>query len=313
MKKSISIILGLFFTGIFLFSCEKRIIESPQFDVQTDSTSYKKGNAVIFNFKGNAHNIVFWSGEKGRNYAYKDRTVEQGVLQTVQFTSLAGAGTQNSNLAVMVSSDFNGTYDTTNIVKATWTDITSRAVLSSNATSGAGTSISSGAVDITDLGSADNKPVYFAFRYLSPSNTLKPRQWTISAFTVVNKLADGTANTVVANLANAGFQGINVQNPAYQWAFTPTVLNPTSMTIIPGGIGAPVNDDWAISVPIKLNTVSLVDYGLPVISITTLSPPTSYSYLFAVAGTYKVTFYAFNEDLNDTKDIVKELTITIRP
>jgi len=313
MKKSIIIILGLFFMGIFLFSCEERILETAQFDVQTDSTSYKKGKAVIFNFKGNAHNIVFWSGEKGHNYTYKNRTVEQGVLQTVQFTSLAGAGTQNSNLAVMISSDFNGTYDTTNIVKATWTDITSRAVLSSNATSGAGASTSSGAVNITDLGSADNKPVYFAFHYVSPSNTLIPRQWTISAFTVVNTLADGTANTVAANLANAGFQGINVRDPTHQWAFTPTVLNPTSMTIIPGGVGAPVNDDWAISVPLKLNTVSLVDYGVPVISITTLSPPTSYSYLFTVAGTYKVTFYAFNEDLNDTNGIVKELTITIRP
>lgn len=313
MKKSIIIILGLFFMGIFLFSCEKRIIESTQFDVQTDSISYKKGQPVIFNFKGNAHNIVFWSGEKGHIFANRNRTIEQGVLQTVQFTSLAGAGTQNSNLAVMVSSDFSGTYDTTNIVKATWTDITSRAVLSSTATSGAGTSISSGAVNITDLGNVNNKPVYFAFHYISQFNTLIPRQWTISAFTVVNTLADGTANTVVANLANAGFQGINVRDLTHQWAFTPNILNPTSMTIVPAGAGAPINDDWAISVPVKLNTVSLADYGVPVISITTLSPPTSYSYLFTVAGTYKVTFYAFNEDLNDTIGIVKELTITIRP
>lgn len=313
MKKSLNIKLGLVFLGIFLISCEKQRINTPQLDIQTDAATYKVGQEVIFKFIGNAVNIVFWSGEKGHIYANRDRTVEQGVLQTVQFTSLAGAGTQNNNLSVMVSTDFNGTYDTTNIAKATWSDITSRAVLSSNATSGAGASTSSGAVNITDFGNVNNKPVYFAYHYVAPSNTLKPRQWTISTFTVVNTLADGTVNNVVANLANAGFQGINVRDTAYQWAFTPTVLNPTSMTIIPGNVGAPANEDWAISVPVKLNTVSLVDYGVPVISITTLSPPTSYTYKFTVAGTYKVTFYAFNEDLNDTKGIVKELTINVTP
>lgn len=313
MKKSLIIISGLFFTGIFFSSCEKQKIDAPSFDVQTDAVTYKVGQQVTFNFTGNPQNIVFWSGEKGHIYANKDRTSEQGTLQTVQFTSQAGAGTQNSNLSVLVSKDFNGTYDAANVAKATWTDITSRAVLSSNATAGAGASVSSGAIKITDLGSADDKPVYFAFHYVSPSNALIPRQWTISTFTVTNTLADGTANSVVASLANAGFQGVDVQNPTYQWAFTPNALSPTSMVLTAGGAGTAANEDWAISAPVKLNTVSLVDYGVSVISLSTISPPKNYSYVFTAAGTYKVTFYAFNQDLDDLKSVVKELTITVTP
>ncbi len=313
MKKSSIIISGLFFLGLFFFSCEKQKIDAPNFDVRTDAVTYKVGQQVTFNFTGNPQNIVFWSGEKGHIYANRNRTSEQGVLQTVQFTSQAGAGTQNNNLSVLVSNDFNGTYDAASIAKATWTDITSRAVLSSNATAGAGASVSSGAVNITDLGSADDKPVYFAFHYLSPSNALIPRQWTISAFTVVNKLTDGTSNNVVANLSNAGFQSVDVQNATYQWALTPNALSPTSMTLTAGGAGTAANEDWVVSAPVKLNTVSLVDYGVSVISLSTISPPKSYSYVFTSAGTYKVTFYAFNQDVDDLKSVVKELTITVTP
>ena len=78
-------------------------------------------------------------------------------------------------------------------------------------------------------------------------------------------------------------------------------------------MGAPANEDWAISAPVKLNKVSLVDYGTSVTSISTLSPPNNFIYKFTAAGTYKVVFYAFNEDVNDTKGLTKELTITITP
>lgn len=302
-----------FLTGIFLLSCEKDRIARPEFDARTDSDTYGAGEEITFHFSGDAQNIAFWSGEQGHIYANKDRTAEQGVIQTVQFTSVAGAGTQNNNLSVLVSTDFNGTYDAANLAKATWTDITARVVLSSTATSGAGSSTSSGAVDISDFGSADNKPVYFAFRYVSVSDTRKPRQWTISAFNVINRLADGTANNVVASLSSAGFRGINVQDESCQWALSPTALAPTSMTLVPGDAGAPANEDWVVSAPIKLNTVSLADYGVSVISISTLTTTNSFTYTYTAPGIYKVTFYAFNEDLHHLKSIIKELTVTVTP
>jgi hypothetical protein len=312
MERLIIIMIMFLLTGIFLSSCED-YIDMPEFDVWTDSDTYAAGEEITFHFNGDPQNIAFWSGEPGHIYANKDRTSEQGVIQTVQFTSLAGAGTQNDNLSFLVSTDFNGTYDAANLAKATWTDITDRAVLSSTVTSGAGTSTSSGAVDISDFGSAEDKPAYFAFRYVSESDDRQPRQWTISAFSVINQLADGTVNTVVSSLANAGFKGINVQDETCQWTFLPDNLNPTSMIFIPGETGSPANEDWAVSVPVNLNKVSLVDYGESVISISTLTTTTSFTYTYSAAGIYQVTFYAFNKDLDHLKGLVKELTITVTP
>ncbi|MDD4190264.1 MAG: DUF5017 domain-containing protein, partial [Mangrovibacterium sp.] len=270
MERLIIIIIMFLFTGLFLSSCENSM-EMPEFDVWTDSDTYAAGEEITFHFSGNPQHIVFWSGEQGHVYANRDRISEQGVVQTVEFTSLAGAGTQNDNLSVLVSTDFNGTYDTANLAKATWTDITDRAVLSSTATSKAGKNTSSGAINISDFGSAEDKPVYFAFRYTSVSDTRQPRQWTISTFKIINELADGTVNTVISGLSDGGFKGINVQDETCQWTLDPDHLNPSSMTFIPGGIGSPANEDWVVSVPIKLNTVSLVDYGESVISISTLA------------------------------------------
>jgi hypothetical protein len=315
MKKSHIIKLGIFIMGVFLYSCEKRIIDTPNFDVQTDATSYKVGQEVNFKFTGDAKNIVFWSGEKGKNYGYKDRTEEKGVLQTITFTTQAGAGTQNTNLAILLSSDFNGTYDSTSIAKATWVDITGRSQLSSTATAAAGAAKLS--IDtITNLGNAENKPVYFAFRYVSQPNTLIPRKWTVSTFTVVNTLADGTVSTVIPSFNIAWFTGINKNDTTYQWRISPAKtsmkLGNFAGTSAPP-MGAPANEDWAISAPVKLNKVSLVDYGTSVTSISTLSPPNNFIYKFTAAGTYKVVFYAFNEDINDTKGLTKELTIAITP
>lgn len=315
MKKLLTIILGFSSLGIVLLSCETRTIETPQFDVQTDAATYKVGQEIIFNFTGSAQNIVFWSGEKGKNYDYRNRTAEKGVLQTVTFTTQAGAGTQNTNLSVLLSSDFSGTYDSTNIARATWTDITGRSQLSSTATAAAGAAKLS--IDtITNLGNAENTPVYFAFRYVSQPNTLIPRQWSISTFTVVNTLADGTVNTVIPNIQTAWFTGINNNDTTYQWRVSPAKtsvkLGNFAGTAAPP-MGAPANEDWAISAPVKMNNVSLTDYGTSIISLTTLSPPKNYKYKFALAGTYKVVFYAFNEDIDNTIGILKEQTITITP
>lgn len=307
-----SIKLSMLSLTVILLACEKREIEALEFNIQTEGSTYKVGQEVTFKFSGNAANIVFWSGEKGRNYANRNRSTEKGVLQTLQFTSVAGAGMQNDNLSVKISKDFNGIYDAANVAKASWIDITSKAILSPNpATGQAGASTASGAINISDLATDQDIPLYFAFRYASASNTLKPRQWAISNFIINNTLADGTVSNVVANLSNAGFKVIDVQNPLFQWAFTPNTVNPTAITMTAGNAGEAVNEDWIVSVPVKLNKVALADYGIPIISLTTLSPPKEYKYAFPTPGTYKVVFHAFNQDVVKKNEITKEITITI--
>jgi hypothetical protein len=315
MKKTYILKTAIFCLGLALFSCERQDVQAPQFDVQVDSTTYKVGQEITFKFSGNAQNIIFWSGEKGKNYAYRNRTSEKGIVQTFTFVSQAGAGTQNDNLSVLVSTDFSGTYDSTSVYKATWKDITTRAILSPTTTSAAGASKWSGLVNILDVDTL-NKPVYFAFKYKSAANGLIPRQWTITTDTITNTLADGTINKVVQGFQSTWFTGINMNDSTYQWRVSPARTSMKfgnfAQTLAPPA-GAPANEDWAISAPIKLNTVLLVDYGTPVTSISTLSPSSIYKYIFKTAGTYKVVFYAFNADINTKKEVVKELTIVVKP
>ncbi|RZK39305.1 MAG: DUF5017 domain-containing protein [Pedobacter sp.] len=443
----ISILFILFTTA--LLSCKRDEISLPEFSVRTDQNTYKAGEEVLFHFTGDADNIVFWSGEKGNQYANRQRDAEKGTPY-VRFITGAGIGAQNDNLSVLVSKNFNGNYDAAGIAAATWTNITATnvtlpttnlalgrtytasTVINANSTpdrafdrnagtvwQGVGmanqwiainfgesttfnqvilketairttayrieyssdgsnwqtaitganvgvqnivnfpavtashmrvfyisgssnanlnelevynnpslakkallstlsTATVAGAntptvVDLSDFASSDNTPVYVAFKYLSAANALKPRPWTVSAFSVTNTLADGTVNDVVSSFANAGFKGVNIQNASHVWTLAPNITIPTSITVTAGEAGEAVNEDWAISAAIPLNKVSLADKGVPVISITTLSPPTVYKYIFTSPGTYNIVFHAFNQNIKDKKSVIKELTLTITP
>lgn len=313
MKKIYIIKLIIVSLGLILFSCDRQDVESPEFTVWTDSTTFKVGDEITFRLSGNPQNIVFWSGEFGHIFENRNRVREKGILQTFQFTSQVGAGSQNNNLSVLISKDFNGKHDSLNVSKANWIDVTSRCLLSSSSTTSAGLSALSGQINITDIDSTF-KPLYFAFHYISEQNSLIPRSWTISNFTVTNKLADGTTTTVVPSFGLAGFTLLNLKDTTYRWDFRPDNINPSSMKISASTISQALqNEDWAISAPIDINEVIKTDFGIPVSSLLTLNPPTTFIYTFTKSGTYKVTFEAFNQNVYDKKSITKEITLTIVP
>ena len=435
--------------GLSSVSCKRNEIVTPEFNVITDKDSYKVNEEVVFHFSGNSENIVFWSGERGKAYANRQRTQEKGV-PFLRFMTAAGIGSQSNNLSVLVSSDFKGTYDAAGISGATWTEISTtvatlptvnlasgktyrsstiinanstadkafdksvgtawqaigmanqwisidfgdkitcnqvvlkevairttayrieysddannwatavtgtsvgannsiafpaitsrylrvfyvsgssnanlgelevynnpavngKALLSANPSNGTAGLNTPAVVDLSSFVNNDNSPVYIAFKYTSPTNTLKPRPWVVSNFSLTNTVADGTINTVISNLANAGFKGVDILNPAYLWTFAPNGLNPVTMTMNAGPVGESANEDWAVSVPIDLSKVALVDVGAPIVSLTTLSPAKTYKYRFSAPGTYTVTFHAFNQDMENKKSVVKELIIKIVP
>ena len=126
--KHIRLILGR--SALFAFiCCNKELkIDPLNVGVTTSKTTYQVGDTVHFNFTGNPDIISFYSGTDGNDYAYKDRTMADGTSQ-LQFTSYAQYGTQDSSLQLMVSNNFSGTYDSTNVVQATGSDITNRATL----------------------------------------------------------------------------------------------------------------------------------------------------------------------------------------
>ena len=292
----------IFLLSILLFSCTKMKVDTPDFTVVADSTTINVGDTAKFSFTGNAENIVFYSGEPGFNYLYRNRTTGNGQPQ-LNFTSHQQNTGETNTLSLLVSTDFKGTVDSTSIVNATWTDITSRATLSTGADK-----TPSGAIDLSDFKAA-NKPVYLAFRYQGYNHaTLKQPTWFIRTFNVLNILPDGKISTN-ATIDKVGWAAYSMKNPTVAWSITAT-----SGVISINGTAANStkddNEDWAITRGFNLNEVT-PDPGLSLRSLSTVAI-TNYNYIYTKPGTYTATFVAFNNSVDDQKTVVREVTITVQ-
>lgn len=321
MKQNIIwIILLLLFIG----GCEEELVAPSGFDVTSNdsiSVVVKKGIPVTFKLDGNADIVYFYSGENGKRYEYINRASSPGLPQ-LQFSSLRANGKQDGMLRVMVSLDFPGitvgtdsiSREATNkkISAATWTDITSRCILST------GTTVSSGAVDLSDFAQT-GKPVFIAFKYLAQAGSIQ-NKWTISALTVKNTLSDGTvytiANTTNAVIANYGVSTIvspgwvhYTFTNTYFWALTSNNLVITGATSVAAAKADA--EAWTLMGPVDLNKVS-PDIGthLKGYSDATLE---EYTYTYASAGTYTATFVAATNNVYGQKEVVKQVQVTVRP
>lgn len=293
--KHIRLLIGVAALVAFA-SCSKTLsIDLISFEVTTSSTTYKVGDTVHFIFSGNADNISFYSGEPGTNYANRSRVTLPGLSQ-LQFTSFNQYGAQKNTLQLLVSNNFNGLYDSADLYKATWIDITSRATLSTGVT---GTP--SGVVDLSDF-AAKNTPVNIAFKYVAVTGSIQPT-WTVQSFNL-NLLQSDNTVLPVATIANAGWKQVSVLNPSAVWAITATQLS-----IAGGNTAAASNEDWAISSLLYLNKVA-PDVAVPIKNIT--QKVNSFNYVFTKAGTYKVFFLAANATADKQQSITKEIDLTIQ-
>ena len=111
------------------------------------------------------------------------------------------------NLQVMISSDFNGNYTSTDIAAATWTDITSQFSYSG----GSYAWVSSGEFSLD----AYTSGVYVAFKYLSAATTDGAAGWEIDDFKVTGYLLPGSDATLSALLVD----GVTVDS------FDPAIFN----------------------------------------------------------------------------------------
>lgn len=294
--KPVRLIIGVVAIAAFA-SCSKKLSTDPlSFSVTTNSTTYHAGDTVHFTFTGDPNIISFYSGENGHNYAYINRTTIDGTPQ-LQFTSYAQYGAQLNTLQLMVSNDFTGTYDSTHIAQATWTDITSRATLSTGANN-----TPSGIVDLSDF-LAQEKPIYIAFKYNGVSGTTQ-KTWTINNLTLNLLEADSVTMLPITTLATAGWYQVSLKNPAAVWSISTTQLH-----IGGGNATAADNDDWVISKLLYLNSV-LPDVAVPIKNIT--EKVNSFDYVFSKPGTYKVVFLAANASADEQSSMTKEIDLTIQ-
>ncbi|MCD0486974.1 DUF5017 domain-containing protein [Pedobacter sp. MC2016-14] len=280
---------------ILLAACSKDKIQQPEFEVQTTALTYKKGEEITFKFSGNPDNITFYSGEAGKDYTYRNRTSLPGKLQ-IQFSSLVDRGVRN-NLSLMVTNDISGTINSGIVETVKWTDVSSRAVFSTGADN-----TPSGVVDLSDF-SDQGKPVTVAFKYTDVKSTVQQNRWVIRTFSA-SSVRNGQA-TPLAVMADAGWVGISFKNPAITWTIT------TAQLLMYGGaVGLDDNEDWVISKQLDPNFIKS-DIGYVLKDISTR--PSDFSYSYAAAGVYKVTFLASNRIGTEYKEVVKEIVLTIVP
>jgi len=290
--------LILFFIGSTLFfSCKREVVDVPDFTVTTAATTYHAGDSVRFNFTGNPDNIVFWSGKDGHIYEYRNRVLIEGNKLLIKFNTFQQFGILSQNLSVYVSDDFNGTYDTTNVKKATWKDITDKVVLSTG-----GDQTPSGTVDLTAADMFDgSKPLYVAFRYRT-ADVNNPNRWVVRTFNADLQGPSGSL-TSVATMSTAAWKQVSFLNPAIVWSVTSAQL------LLTGSKGF-TEDDWVISKSFN-SKATVPDKGLAIKNMTTNLP--NYTELYTTAGTYKVTFIATNASYQNQEQVVKEMTLNILP
>ena len=292
-------ILSFFSICLLAASCTKRDeVGTPVFDVTTSSTTYKVGDTITFNFTGNPQNIVFWSGMPGHVYEYRDRLFTTGNKLLVKFNTYQQFGVRN-NLTVLVSNNFNGTYDTTNVKAATWTDITNRVTLSQGADQ-----VQSGTVDLSEF-TDGNKSATIAFRYITTSLQTQNR-WVIRTFNADNQAPDG-AITPIATMSTAAWKAVSFQNPAAVWSIT-------SAQLLLQGSATALDDDWVLSKSFNPNA-AIPDKGEPIKNITVNLSKYVAANVYTKPGTYKVVFEATNASYQNDKleKVLKEITLTITP
>lgn len=283
---------------VFGVACNKKTVEPTGFSVTTDKDTYAAADAVTFSFTGNPWYLTFYSGEPGHKYENKDRVTADGLPQ-LSFTSQMTTGSQSNTLHLLVSSDFSGVYDSTNIYQATWTDITGKAKLATT-----NTATASGSIDLSQFINHDH-PVYVAFRFTGTGGSAQ-RTWTIKSVALNNVLADNTSTSVLAIAeSTAGFKSVPLKTSSVGWTIS------TSQLVIKGGTTTSSTDaeGWLISKPLNLSRV-LPDVGTQLKNMTTTLP--LFNYTYGTPGSYKATFVAANISRYDEKGVVQEVDITVQ-
>jgi len=300
----------IFFGGLFFFTaCKKLGTTTPALTVSLDRSrlvadtfTYKLGDTTKFVFTGTAGNITVYPGDSTHNYDYRNRTLALGATQ-LSFSSAEQFGTQTNTLQVLATDKLPG-LDSTLVVNASWTDITSRATLATTATATA-----SGTIDLSDLVQGQNDSLFIAFKYTGAGGSTQ-RTWTITNFVASNALPD--TRYPLSNLSSDLNYWTKYKIGASTAVWTPTT---TQLQITGGAATAPDNVSWIVSKPLYAGRVA-PDLAIPLINIngyTNNAGANGYNYIYARPGLYKAVFLVFNNTAEVQKTSVQSFYIRINP
>jgi hypothetical protein len=107
-------------------------------------------------------------------------------------------------------------------------------------------------------------------------------------------------------------------NPMYDpdsAAYVPGAVPPVYVPYDPNSAyNDPLSENWAVSAPVTLDKINLGnDKPVAVRSSVYAAKPDEYAYTYKTPGTYKAYFVGSNNTIDESKQVVKEIEITITP
>jgi hypothetical protein len=315
MKKILYLITG----ALFMASCQHDVVYEVDYNIMLDSeNTYYAGDPVKFNIDGDVDNLLFYSGETGSQYIYKDRfevPIEDVISATLTLDVQARYGDAGA-LEIWVSKDFsgiNGENDpdgdrkiVSDLVAAGmpgWTKLDYQ--------EGASTKWTTQDFVMNDYLSN----LSIAFHWCPKSAEKTQRTYWING--KISLEMEGTEPSEMT-LTDLGFKSLmmNTEVEAYKKnAGNGSIRFDNAINageICYQGVGANALtyaiDGWVFTTPRPLNKVAN-DRGTVIKDLQNYLH--SYEYTWETPGTYKVTFVGRNENYAHASQEIKEMTITI--
>ena len=290
--------------SIFLNACTKDpVVEDPGLEVSVKESTIRAGVPITFNINSNADIVSFYSGETGGDYTFsKGRILDLEDMTLSITTNVSGSGTQMNQLAILVSTDFNGKYTIADIKAATWTPITNRFNLSTNANTVVSSAI------ITDLVNSD-KPVYLAYCYIREPESVKggARTWNISASTLKSNTSIGLID--VGTHPSLGFQLV------HEGIFEAGRSSVSSTNVVLRGNlvdRETRTETWAVSRGINSRILDLGPDKPIALSGSLDQKPNEFTFTYAKPGNYKAVFIGSNTTVYGSKSVAKVLDLVVQ-
>ena len=299
-------------------ACEHDIVRVTDFNVTLDKdNTYKAGEAVRFNFEGEVDNVIFYSGETGSQFKYKDRytvPAEDVLAANIDMNFQARYGVAGA-LEIWVSKTFeglngeDGAADRATIKAMVdggmqgWTKLDYQ--------EGASTKWTEQMFDLSEY--VENFCI--AFHWCPPQTDQTQRTYWING-----KLSLDLAGTdpTVMDISELGFTTVmmneEIEDPYKKNSGNGSIIlnNPNTGALIFQGVGANALpyclDGWAISKPAPLNRVAN-DKATVIKNMQNYM--TSYEYTWEKPGTYNVTFIGSNSNYLQETQQQKDLTVII--
>ena len=151
---------------LWLTGCnEEEQVETPDFTASTPGTVFKVGEPVVFSFGGNPDFIIFYSGEPGNAYDFRDHDRIEKAEVTLSFVTQTKAGQKgNANPScarIYYSTDFDGDYSEAGVNKATWTELSDQFDLPTDTEQ----AVPAGTLYIDNLFPEDGSPIWLMYHY----------------------------------------------------------------------------------------------------------------------------------------------------